>query len=161
MDSDQQTRRQFCRHTCTAAGMAALGGAAAMLQACGGGSPTASGGGSNAPALPRINGTVSGGAIQVTIDAASPLAAAGSMALVATTAGNVLVARGAADAFTAVTASCTHMNCVITGFSGQSYVCPCHGSQFDTTGRVVNGPATRALQQYRTQFAAGVLTITA
>ena len=107
-----------------------------------------------------VNGSVSGGAIQVTIDAASPLAAAGSAALVASTAGNVLVARGAADAFTAVTATCTHESCVITGFSGQSYVCPCHGSQFDTAGRVLNGPATRALRQYQTQFAAGVLTIT-
>ena len=135
---------------------------AAILQACGGGgSPTSSGGGTSAPALPRITGTASGGAIQVTIDAASPLAAAGSEALVTSAAGNVLVARSAADAFTALTATCTHEGCAITGFSGQSYVCPCHGSQFDTTGRVLNGPATRALRQYQTQFAAGVLTITA
>ena len=161
MDSEQQTRRQFCRHTCTAAGIAALGGAAAMLQACGGSSPTSSGGGSNASALPRITGAVSGAAILVTIDAASPLASAGSAAFVSSQAGNVLVARGTGDAFSAVTATCTHESCLITGFSGQSYVCPCHGSQFDAAGRVVNGPATRALRQYQTQFAAGVLTITA
>jgi cytochrome b6-f complex iron-sulfur subunit len=160
MHKDERTRRQFCRQTCTAAGLAALG--SAVLQACGGGgSPTSSGGGTSAPALPRIAGTVAGGAIQVTIDSASPLAAAGSEALVTSAAGNVLVARTAADAFTALTATCTHEGCAITGFSGQSYVCPCHGSQFDTTGRVLNGPATRSLRQYQTQFAAGVLTITA
>ena len=89
------------------------------------------------------------------------LAAAGSAALVTSAAGNVLVARTAADAFMALTATCTHEGCAITGFSGQSYVCPCHGSQFDTTGRVLNGPATRSLRQYQTQFASGVLTITA
>jgi nitrite reductase/ring-hydroxylating ferredoxin subunit len=134
MDSEQQTRRQFCRHTCTAAGLAAIGGAAAMLQGCGGGSPTSSSGGPSASSLPRINGTASGGTIQVAIDAASPLAAAGSVAFVSSAAGNVLVARGASDAFTAVTAICTHESCLITGFSGQSYVCPCHGSQFDSAG---------------------------
>ena len=159
MDKEERTRRQFCRQTCTAAGLAALGGA--LLQACGGGSPTSSGGGTNAPALPRIAGTVAGGAIQVTIDAASPLAATGSAALVTSAAANVLVARTAADAFTALTATCTHEGCAITGFSGQSYVCPCHGSQFDTAGRVLNGPATRSLRSYQTQFASGVLTITA
>jgi len=45
--------------------------------------------------------------------------------------------------------------------AGSSYVCPCHGSRFDTSGRVLNGPASRALRQYQTQFANGVLTVTA
>jgi len=39
MDSDQSTRREFCRQ-CSVAGLAALGGA--VLGACGGGSPTGS-----------------------------------------------------------------------------------------------------------------------
>jgi len=120
MEAEQQTRRQFCRQ-CSSAGLAALGGA--VLGACGGGSPTSSSG-INAPALPRVTGTSGGGGVQVTIDAASPLASPGS----------------AADA---------------------SYVCPCHGSRFDTSGRVLNGPVSRSLRQYQTQFANGVLTITA
>jgi len=158
MDSGHRTRRQFCE-ACTAAGVAALGGALATLSGCGGGGGPTSANGISAPALPRISGSVAGSAVQVTIDAASPLASAGSAALVTSGLGNLLVARTGADTFVALTAMCTHMACTITGFD-QSYVCPCHGSRFDTSGRVLNGPATRSLQQYQSQFANGVLTIT-
>jgi Rieske Fe-S protein len=160
MESDnQKTRRQFCRQC--SAGLAALSGAA-ILQACGGGGPTSSSGGSfGGSSLPRVSGASAGGGIQVTIDAASPLASAGSLALVQSSAGSVLVAHTGADSFTAVSATCTHEGCAITGMSGSNYVCPCHGSQFDASGRVLNGPANRPLQQFNTRFANGVLTITA
>ena len=97
----------------------------------------------------------------MTIDAASPLASPGSAALVQSPLGTLLVSRTASDAFSALTATCTHEGCSITGFLDSSYVCPCHGSRFDTSGRVLNGPASRSLRQYQTQFANGVLTITA
>ena len=159
MDSEErQTRRQFCRQC--SAGLAALGGAT-ILQACGGGSPTSASGGVNASALPSVNGSVVGSGIQVTIDASSPLASAGSVAIVLSSAGSVLVGRTGADSFTALSATCTHQGCTITGHNGSTYVCPCHGSQFDISGRVLSGPAPRSLQQFNTQFANGVLTITA
>jgi nitrite reductase/ring-hydroxylating ferredoxin subunit len=160
MESEnQQTRRQFCRQC--SAGLAALSGVA-MLQACGGGGPTSSSGGSfGGSSLPVVNGASAGGGIQVTIDAASPLASPGSMAFVQSSLGSVLVAHTGTDTFIAVTSTCTHQGCAITGFSGSNYVCPCHGSQFDANGRVLNGPASRSLQQFNTQFANGVLTITA
>jgi len=159
MDSEQQqTRRQFCRQC--SAGLAALGGAT-ILQACGGGSPTSASGGSNAAALPSVNGSVVGNSIQVTIDASSPLANAGSVAIVLSSAGSVLVARTAGDSFTALSSTCTHQGCTITGHSGSTFVCPCHGSQFDTSGRVLSGPAPSSLQQFHAQFSNGVLTITA
>ena len=161
MDHDQQTRRQFCTRACSAAALAALGGAlGTVLQSCGGGSPTTPGG-VDAASLPTIAGSVAGASIVVTIDASSPLAAAGSLALVRSSAGNVLVARTSQDAFSALSTTCTHAACAITGYSGQTFVCPCHGSQFDTSGRVVAGPAPTALRQYTTRFAGGVLTITA
>ena len=64
------------------------------------------------------------------------------------------------DTFSALSSICTHQTCAINGHSGQTFV-PCHGSQFDSSGRVLNGPAPSALRQYQTQFAGGVLTITA
>lgn len=107
-----------------------------------------------------VNGTAGGGLVNVTIDAGSPLATVGGAALVQSSAGNFLVSRPAQDAFVALTAVCTHEQCTVSGFQSARYVCPCHGSQYSTTGAVLQGPATRALQQFGTRFANNVLTIT-
>jgi len=147
------SRRDFCVHACHAASLVAAGG---LWQACGGNSTSPS----NATNLPTINGAAASGTLSLTIDAASPLAAVGSAALVNSSAANVLVSRTAQDTFTAVTAVCTHEACTINGISGSIYVCPCHGSQFSATGGVVKGPAAQPLRQFTTRFLANVLTIT-
>jgi ubiquinol-cytochrome c reductase iron-sulfur subunit len=38
---------------------------------------------------------------------------------------------------------CTHLGCIPLPFEGNwgGYLCPCHGSQYDTAGRVRRGPA--------------------
>jgi Rieske Fe-S protein len=148
------TRREFCAQACGAAGLAAVAGA---LQGCGAGGGIT---GASAPPLATVNGNAASGAVTVAIDQASPLAAVGSAALVRSGSGMFLVARTAQDTFTAVTSTCTHEVCTITGFEGQNYVCPCHGSRFDTSGGVVAGPATRPLRSFATRFSGGVLTIT-
>jgi ubiquinol-cytochrome c reductase iron-sulfur subunit len=40
-------------------------------------------------------------------------------------------------------ATCTHLGCIPVGESGDfgGWACPCHGSQFDTAGRIRVGPA--------------------
>ncbi len=41
---------------------------------------------------------------------------------------------------------CTHLGCTVQWKAAQNrFVCPCHGSQYDAAGRVVHGPARRAL----------------
>jgi Rieske Fe-S protein len=129
---------------------------------CGGSStsPSSSAPPSSVPQLATTPATVAGRVVSVPVDAASALAAVGSAALVPTSLGTFLVAHPAVDTYTALTATCTHEGCGITGFSGGRYVCPCHGSQYTTSGAVTMGPATRSLQQYTTQFANGVLTFT-
>jgi cytochrome b6-f complex iron-sulfur subunit len=150
---DGQTRRSFCSQAAT---LAILGGAlGAFLDGC---SPTSP---SNAPLLPTINGTRVNGGITLAIDASSPLSTVGNAALVQTAVGDFLVARTAQDSFVALAAICTHQTCTITGFGSQNYVCPCHGSTFDVNGHVLGGPAPAPLRQYPTQFAGGILTITA
>ena len=157
----EQTRREFCAQACQMASAAALAGSmGAVLQGCGGGGSITGGSlPSDVPALVRLSATAASGGATLDIDAGSPLAAVGSAALVQSASGLILVAHTGTDTFTAVTATCTHETCTITGFTGQSFVCPCHGSRFSPTGAVQNGPATRALRSFATRFAGNVLTI--
>ena len=80
-------------------------------------------------------------------------------ALVQAGAGNFLVARTGQDTLTALTAICTHEGCTITRYRSSTYGCPCHGSEFSTSGAVKSGPATTSLRQFSTQFVNNVLTI--
>ena len=153
MSTTKSSRREFCIHACEAVSLVSIG---AVLGSCGGSPNSPSG---NAPALPSVNGTVASGAVNVTIDGSSPLAAVGGAALVQSSSGSFLVSRSGQDAFVAVTAICTHEQCTVTGFQNQRYVCPCHGSEYSTSGSVTKGPAVLALRQFTTRFASNVLTI--
>lgn len=157
-DDREETRREFCVRACKLGSLAAFG---TILSSCGGGNPAAPGGAGAGSSLPVVSATRANGLVSLTVDSASPLAAVGGVALVQSSGANFLVARTAQDTFTALTAICTHQVCGITGFSGSIYICPCHGSEFDTTGRVVRGPANAPLRQYATQFSNNVLTISA
>lgn len=41
---------------------------------------------------------------------------------------------------------CTHLGCVPLGEEGGVWFCPCHGSHYDTSGRIVKGPAPKNLE---------------
>lgn len=47
------------------------------------------------------------------------------------------------DPWLVVYGNCTHLGCVPLGHAGQydGWACPCHGSIFDTSGRIRQGPA--------------------
>ena len=46
----------------------------------------------------------------------------------------------------AINAVCTHLGCVVPwNRAANKYMCPCHGSQYDETGKVVRGPAPLSL----------------
>jgi cytochrome b6-f complex iron-sulfur subunit len=143
------SRREFCAHALTFVTVGSL------LESCGG-SPTSPS--SSATALPVINTTVASGVITLNIDASSPLATVGNAALVQTSSGNFLVARVAQDTFNVMTAVCTHEACTVNRFQSGVFQCPCHGSEYNTSGAVTKGPASRPLRQYTTQFANNVLT---
>ncbi len=40
---------------------------------------------------------------------------------------------------------CTHLGCV-PNRGGEGWVCPCHGSRYDQSGRIMHGPAPRNLE---------------
>lgn len=151
---DQPTRREFCANACTTASLLTL---AAFLQGCGSSSsPTSP---SNVPALPTVSGTAVTGGVTVPVGGTSPLATTGGAALVQSGSSVFLVSRSSATAFVALTAICTHEGCTVSGFESQTYVCPCHGSRYNLSGGVVQGPAPAALHQFATDVANDVLTI--
>lgn len=55
---------------------------------------------------------------------------------------------------------CTHLGCAYhwEGDKNQ-FICPCHASAFDPQGRVVGGPAPRALDSFQTKIQNGQLLL--
>ena len=49
---------------------------------------------------------------------------------------------------TAMSATCSHLGCAVAKMEW-GYQCPCHGSKYDSGGRVLAGPAPRPLSWYR------------
>ncbi len=46
----------------------------------------------------------------------------------------------------ALNAVCTHLGCVVPwNVAENKFMCPCHGSQYDSTGKVIRGPAPKSL----------------
>lgn len=60
--------------------------------------------------------------------------------------------------YAALSPICTHLGCTVE-IQGSRIVCPCHGSTYDREGRVLQGPAERALTRYPTTIEAGVLVV--
>ncbi|MEV0175558.1 FAD-dependent oxidoreductase [Streptomyces sp. NPDC050803] len=49
----------------------------------------------------------------------------------------------------AVSARCTHLGCLVAFNAAEhAWECPCHGSRFAPSGKVIQGPATRPLEQH-------------
>lgn len=63
--------------------------------------------------------------------------------------------------FRAFTSVCTHANCSVNWqFDGGNFICTCHNSKFDTSGAVIQGPATRDLEEFMIEIEGTILTVT-
>ena len=51
------------------------------------------------------------------------------------------------DNFSAVLLKCTHKGCEVSP-TGDFLICPCHGSEFSKTGKVLQSPAERDLHKF-------------
>ena len=72
---------------------------------------------------------------------------AGEGAVVTIRGSKLAVYRNGNGDLSAVSPVCTHLGCVVHwNTTEKSWDCPCHGSRFDPTGRVLNGPAIAALE---------------
>ncbi|NCA86894.1 MAG: Rieske (2Fe-2S) protein [Clostridia bacterium] len=60
----------------------------------------------------------------------------------------------------ALSLKCTHLACSVSwDAAGKQFVCPCHASQFDMTGNVINPPAPRALDYYPVIVEQGIVKV--
>ncbi|OSC57691.1 FAD-dependent oxidoreductase [Streptomyces sp. Alain-F2R5] len=78
------------------------------------------------------------------VDALPP----GEGALVRVGGDRLAVYRDEAGALHAVSSRCTHLGCLVSfNAAERAWECPCHGSRFDTDGKVIQGPATKPLER--------------
>lgn len=113
--------------------------------------------------VPVIAGAQVDEHLLITVDAASPLSTVGGVALAQTLFDgiyrDVLLARIDVNVFSALNAICSHEGCIVSRVAYPHFVCPCHGSRYDLTGRVVQGPAPAALPRYPVQYRDPVLSV--
>jgi cytochrome b6-f complex iron-sulfur subunit len=136
------SRREFIAASATSA-VAAL-----LVTACGG----ASG------ATGVDTGPVS---LSVQVSGYPALANVGGIARVDNGGTPVAAVRTGASAFAAFSLICPHFGCTV-GINGSSFLCPCHGARFASSGTWTGGQPTSNLTSLTTSYNAttGVLTIT-
>jgi cytochrome b6-f complex iron-sulfur subunit len=93
--------------------------------------------------------------LDLTLAANSSLNAKGSSKIVQ----NILIIN-TGTSFVALSSICTHQGCTV-GYNPASdnIYCPCHGSVFSTTGKVLIGPASSPLRSYPVSQTGNVLTV--
>ena len=72
---------------------------------------------------------------------------------------DVLLIRTSLTQFVAVKTVCTHKGCDVD-LSGDKFVCPCHGSEYQLDGKVTGGPAKQNLKTYDTVYDSDKGTVT-
>jgi cytochrome b6-f complex iron-sulfur subunit len=74
--------------------------------------------------------------------------------------GKFYLARLEDGGFLAMSRTCTHLSCTVPWVSGENrFICPCHSSEFDIRGKVINPPAPRALDLYSITIENNVLKV--
>lgn len=51
------------------------------------------------------------------------------------------------DKIRVLSSHCTHLGCKINRTENGLLICPCHGSEYDLSGKVVKGPAYKNLEE--------------
>ena len=73
---------------------------------------------------------------------------------------SLIIARISQTEFAAVSSICTHQgNTVYYDSPGKEFHCPAHGSNFSTSGSVINGPAGSPLKKYNTTLNGNLLRV--
>lgn len=115
--------------------------------------PPTTGGGTSTVSGLTGNNSLSKGVIDFTVDITAKDFEALKTNGQAVVSGDVIIARTKAGDFLAVEKACTHQGTTVDFVSDNStFKCNNHGSIFDSSGSVTNGPASRALKKYNAIF---------
>jgi len=63
----------------------------------------------------------------------------------------VIVINKGSNKFAALDMTCTHKKAQVE-FDGSKFICPEHGSEFNSSGKVTEGPATKNLKSYKVTY---------
>lgn len=149
---NQASRRDFLRTTGCSAALLAIGWS---LVGC-----DSNGMVEEDPPPPGSGIEINGNTItlDLTGSQASALAQAGGFLLIQ--AAQTLAVNVDGQTIRAFTSICTHQQCTINNFQNSQMVCPCHGSRYNTSGQVVQGPAPAPLQEFAVSRSGDTVTIT-
>lgn len=152
-----QSRREFLERAGMTAVMTTFG--LSFFSACSS-SEDAAPPQTNVPPSTSTSGiTVSGNTIRIDLASQPALAATGGWLLIIDA--QALVVNVGGGAYRALTSVCTHTGCDRNWtFTSTKFVCSCHGSEFDTSGNVLQGPAIQPLKSFSTSLSGMILTVT-
>jgi len=75
---------------------------------------------------------------------------------------NLIIVHKSETEYLVFSSVCRHKKCNVKYKKEKAvFVCPCHGSTYDLTGKVMKGPSTQNIPQYKVQIKDGALIITA
>lgn len=154
-DATDASRRAFVKTACCSTLLLSLG---LGLTACDSGG--AGDDGEDQPPPPGSGITINGNVVtlDLTGSQASRVATAGGFLLISSARTLVLNVDG--NTIRAFTSVCTHQGCDVDRFANNRFHCPCHGSQYDVNGNVVNGPAPSPLRAFAVERSGNIVTIT-
>ena len=73
---------------------------------------------------------------------------------------NIILIRISESEYTALSKICTHQGCTVSYSPVTNQLpCPCHGSLYNISGGVINGPAPKSLKQYSVTVDGNMLII--
>lgn len=62
--------------------------------------------------------------------------------------------------FVALYRKCTHLGCAVPWNPAEGrFICPCHGSEFEQDGQVINAPAPRPLDRFAITIENGIVKV--
>lgn len=156
-EASRASRRAFLRTASASAVMAVLG---LPVAGCSDGNPTGVEPPDEEPPDDNNGVTIDGDQviIDLTADATQALTNEGGFLLIS--AANVMAVNVDGSTIRAFTSTCTHQQCTINSFTNDTFMCPCHGSAFNTNGEVVQGPASQALTEFSVSQSDDTVTIT-